>query len=91
MAEIKIYTRSFCGYCVAAKRLLAGKGAAFEEIDCTGDDETRRWLVETTGQRTVPQIFIDGVPVGGFQDLAALDGDGALDEILAGTRAPDRI
>jgi glutaredoxin 3 len=83
-AEVKIYTREACGYCTAAIRLLTGKGVAFQHIDATGDPDTRRWLAEVTGQSTVPQIFIDGRPVGGYTDLAALDRRGELDRLLAG-------
>ncbi len=81
-AEVKIYTRKWCGYCTAALGLLRGKQVAFEEIDCTGDDVKRRWLAEASGQSTVPQIFIDGSPVGGFSELQALDHSGKLDELL---------
>lgn len=82
-AEVKVYTTSYCPYCVRAKRLLAQKGAAFEEIDVEGDQAKRRWLVEVSGQRTVPQIFINGRPIGGFTDMAALDRAGRLDALLA--------
>jgi glutaredoxin 3 len=84
MAEVRIYTTTYCGYCHAAKSLLKERGAQFQEIDCTQDAETRRWLIEQTGQRTVPQIFIGGVPVGGFSELSALDQRGKLRALLAG-------
>lgn len=83
-ADVKIYTRAGCGYCTAALRLLTTKGVRFQHIDATGDPETRRWLAETTGQSTVPQIFIGGRAVGGYTDLRALDDDGELDRLLAG-------
>jgi glutaredoxin 3 len=83
-AEVKIYTREACGYCTAAIRLLKSKGVAYQHIDATGDPDTRRWLAEVTGQSTVPQIFIDGRPVGGYTDIAALDRRGELDRLLAG-------
>jgi glutaredoxin 3 len=83
-AEVKIYTREWCGYCTAALRLLRSKGVAFEQIDVEGDAKTRRWLVEVTGRTTVPQIFIDGEPIGGFTDMRALDEKGVLDRMLAG-------
>jgi glutaredoxin 3 len=86
-AEVKIYTRRWCPYCVAAERMLKGKGVAFEEIDCTGDQPKRDWLVEVTGRTTVPQVFIDGKPVGGYDDLRALDRAGELDRLLAGPTA----
>ena len=83
-AEVKIYTREGCGYCTAAIRLLRSKGVDFQHIDATGDPETRRWLVEVSGQATVPQIFIDGRSVGGYTDIRALDQRGELDRLLAG-------
>ena len=87
-AHVKVYTRQFCGYCTAAIRLLHAKGVHFEEIDCTGDGKTRRWLAETTGQSTVPQIFIDDVSLGGYTDLRALDIRGELDRMLREHAAP---
>ena len=84
MAEVTIYTTMVCAYCVAAKRLLKQKGVEFDEVDVTRDFDKRRWLVEVTGQRTVPQIFIHGRPYGGYTDIAALDRQGKLDDILAG-------
>ena len=82
-AEVKIYTRKWCGYCTAAERLLSRKGVPFENIDCTGDRAKRDWLAEVTGRTTVPQIFIDGKSVGGYDDIAALDRSGELDKLLA--------
>ena len=66
-----------------AKALFARKGVQYQEIDVSNDDQKRHWLVQTTGQRTVPQIFIDDKPVGGFDDIAALDRKGELDPMLA--------
>jgi glutaredoxin 3 len=85
-AHVKMYTRRWCGYCSAAERLLNEKGVSFEEIDTTGDRETRRWLVDQTGRTTVPQIFIDDRSIGGYSELRALDRSGALDGLLAGHR-----
>jgi glutaredoxin 3 len=82
MNSVEIYTTQTCPYCVAAKELFRKKGVTYREIDVTGDDAKRRWLVETTGQRTVPQIFIGGTPYGGFTDVRALDQRGALDPLL---------
>lgn len=84
-AHVQIYTRRLCGYCFAAERLLSRKGVAYEQIDATGDPELRRWLAAVTGRKTVPQVFIDGKPIGGYDDLQALDRSGALDAMLAGT------
>jgi glutaredoxin 3 len=83
-ANVKIYTRRWCGYCVAAERLLTQKGVAYEQVDTTGDPAIRRWLVEATGRTTIPQIFIDGTPIGGYDDMRALDRAGRLDTLLAG-------
>lgn len=82
-AKIVMYTRKWCGYCTAAERLLDEKGVDYENIDVTGNHEKRRWLVEVTGGRTtVPQIFIDGESIGGYDDLRALDRRGDLDRML---------
>jgi glutaredoxin 3 len=84
MPTVKVYTKSHCPYCVRAKALLDRKGVVYEEIDAEGDDALRTWLVEATGQRTVPQIFVDGRSLGGFTDIDALDRQGRLDPILRG-------
>jgi glutaredoxin 3 len=89
--EVRLYTTNYCGYCRAAKALLQQRGAPFEEIDCSDDFATRQWLIEQTGQRTVPQIFIAGVPVGGFSELQALDRAGKLVAILAGSEPPPSV
>lgn len=83
MAAVKIYTRSWCGYCTAALHLLTSKRIAFEKIDVTGDDDKRRWLAEVTGQSTVPQIFIADRSIGGYTELRALDKTGELDRLVA--------
>ena len=85
--DVRIYTTNYCGYCQAAKALLRERGVAFEEIDCSSDPATRKWLIDQTGQRTVPQIFFGDVPVGGFSELSALDRAGTLRAILAGESA----
>lgn len=84
MARVEIYTTQVCPYCTAAKNLLAAKGVEYEEKPVDGDHQKRVWLREATGQRTVPQIFIDGKSYGGFTDIQALDRQGKLDAILAG-------
>ncbi len=84
MPSVQIYTKQQCPYCVRAKALLARKGVAYEEIDVEHDDARRAWLVEASGQRTVPQIFVDGRPLGGFSDIDALERQGKLDPILRG-------
>ncbi len=82
MAAVEVYVTSYCGYCVRAEDLLRRKGVAFRVIDVTDDPEKRAWLVQATGRRTVPQIFIGGRSVGGYQDIAALDRRGELDPLL---------
>ncbi len=83
MAEIIIYTRQMCGYCTAAKRLLASKGASFTEHDGTFDPSIRAEMVaRSNGGQTFPQIFINGQHVGGSDDLYALDRQGKLAPML---------
>jgi glutaredoxin 3 len=84
-ADVTVYVTRTCAYCFAAKRLLTKRGAQFVEVDVSGDDEKRAWLAKTTGRRTVPQIFIGGDAIGGYDELAALDRAGKLTEKLAGT------
>lgn len=84
MAQIEIYTTPLCGFCHAAKRLLTSKGQSFSETDVSRDRALRQKMTERAGGRhTVPQIFIDGTHVGGFDDLAQLDRAGKLDPLLA--------
>jgi glutaredoxin 3 len=83
-ADVIVYSTRVCPYCVGAKALLKERGIAFEEVDVTSDPDKREWLVQTTGgRRTVPQIFIKGESIGGFDDLRRLDRSGALAEKLA--------
>lgn len=84
MVEVKIYVTEYCGYCRMAERLLREMNVEFEEIDVTYDPEQRKELVERTGMRTVPQIFIGDQPVGGYTDLKALKDSGKLEAMLAG-------
>ncbi len=86
-SDVVIYGTPYCGFCLRAKWLLEKKGIAFREVNVSGDSAARRRLLETTASRQVPQIFIDGRHVGGFDDLAALDRSGELDE-LVGRGAP---
>ncbi len=83
MQRVRVYSTQICPYCVRAKMLLKDRNIAFEEIDVTGDHDKRDWLVETTGRRTVPQIFIGDEAIGGFDDLRALDQTGELTRKLA--------
>jgi glutaredoxin 3 len=84
MPNVRIYSKDRCPFCVRAKALLDRKGVAYQEIDAEHDDALRAWLVETTGQRTVPQIFVGDRSLGGFSDIDALDREGKLDAILRG-------
>ena len=78
-----MYTTRWCGYCVRAKTLLEARGIEYEEISLDDDPGFRRRLLDLTGGWTVPQILIDGRPIGGYTELRALDRDGRLDELLA--------
>jgi glutaredoxin 3 len=82
IADVKVYTTKVCAYCVRAKALLTKRDVPFEEVDVSSDDAKRTWLVQTTGKRTVPQIFIDGRPVGGSDELHELDRSGELEKLL---------
>lgn len=80
--KIKIYTTTYCGYCKRAKELLTSKGIEFEEIDVTDDKVQRQKLIDLTGKKTVPQIFINEKGIGGYDDLAKLEEGGELDKLL---------
>lgn len=83
MPQVTIYTKNYCPYCEAALRLLDRKGVRYERIEVTSaaiQDE----MAKKAGRRTVPQIFIGGKPVGGSDDLHALDAAGKLDAMLLG-------
>jgi glutaredoxin 3 len=87
MADIVMYTTAICPYCVAAKGLLARKGfVGITEIRVDQQPERRVEMMQKTSRRTVPQIFINGVHVGGHDDMVALDRAGKLDPLLADTR-----
>ena len=83
MARIQIYTTRWCGYCVRAKMLLEDRGLAYEEIALDDDPGFRQRLHELTGGWTVPQILVDGEPIGGYAELWRLDRSGVLEERLA--------
>jgi glutaredoxin 3 len=83
MPQVEIYTQWGCPYCVRAKALLDSKGVAYVEYDVTMDSKKRAEMVDRKPDaRTVPQVFIDGVPYGGSDDIHALDRAGKLDEAL---------
>mgnify|MGYP000047100975 CR=1 FL=1 len=84
MASVEIYTKATCGYCAMAKRLLKSKDVSFTETDLLREPEKRAEMIERSGGRqTVPQVFIDGEHIGGFDDLSGLDMAGKLDPLLA--------
>ncbi len=83
MAKVEMYSTMWCGYCARARALLRKKGVAFEDIDVDADTSRRNEMIQrASGRTTVPQIFIDGVHIGGSDDLAALDRAGKLDKLL---------
>ena len=82
MARIRIYTTRWCAYCVRAKALLDARGYEYEEVSLDDDPAFRQKLFELTGGWTVPQILIDGAPLGGYTELWRLDRDGRLGELL---------
>jgi len=83
MPEITLYTTRWCPFCVRAKSLLDQKKAAYIELDINSSPELRKEMMERSGRRTVPQIFINSHHVGGCDDLFALESQGKLDPLLA--------
>jgi glutaredoxin 3 len=83
MARVRVYSTRWCGYCVRAKALLESRGIEYDEISLDEDPAFRQKLFDLTGGWTVPQILIDGKPIGGYTELWRLDRDGRLDELLA--------
>ncbi|MGZ4363421.1 MAG: glutaredoxin domain-containing protein [Gaiellaceae bacterium] len=83
MPRIQMYTTQWCGYCVRAKTLLDSKQLAYDEIHLDDDPLFRQTLHDLTGGWTVPQILIDGRPIGGYTELWRLDRDGRLAALLA--------
>jgi glutaredoxin 3 len=83
MARIQMYTTAWCGYCVRAKTLLESRGLEYEEISLDDDPAFRQRLLDLTGGWTVPQILVDGRPIGGYTELWQLDRSGRLETLLA--------
>ena len=84
MPAVTIYTTESCVFCLRAKEYLRSKGIAYEEVDVTSDETARALLVErANGKRTVPQIFVGKVHVGGYTDLVALDREGKFQPLLS--------
>ena len=83
-AEVKVYSTTFCPYCVRAKQLLERKGVAYTEINLDKEEpEVRLELTKKTNHRTVPQIFINDQVIGGFDQLYAIEKEGKLNDLLA--------
>ena len=82
MAEVTIYTKPYCPYCIRAVSLLEKKGVAFTEIEAAFDPEKKAEMVQRSGRMTFPQIFIGGRHIGGCDDIMALERDGKLDPLL---------
>lgn len=83
MANVILYTRQFCGFCSAAKRLLDNKGVAYTELDATFSQELRQEMIQrANGRSTFPQIFIDDKHIGGCDELHGLERSGELDKLL---------
>ena len=76
--QIKMYTKGYCSFCYAAKNLLAKRGLAYEEISLLGNAGAEQEMRSLTGRSTVPQILIDGRPIGGYTELVEMDMDGEL-------------
>lgn len=82
MTRIVVYATRFCPYCMMARRLLKAKGVAFEEIRADHGTPARAEMTARSGGNTVPQIFIDDRPIGGYDELSALERAGQLDPLL---------
>ena len=83
MTRIRMYSTTWCGYCIRAKALLDRRGLEYEEIVMDDDPSFRQKMLEMTGRWTVPQIFIDDEPIGGYTELWSLERDGRLDDLAA--------
>lgn len=83
MSEVVVYTTDRCGFCVRVKMLLKARDIEFEEINLAGDPTAFVDLAQRTGMMTLPQVMIDGRLVGGYQETAAAEQSGLLDELLA--------
>lgn len=88
MSRVLIYTTRYCPYCSAAKALLRSKSVAYAEVDVTDDPARRAEMERLSARRTVPQIFIDDQPIGGYDDARRLDERGELDRLLGSHNSP---
>lgn len=89
MPNLEVYSKEWCPYCAKAKALLKSKGLKYQEIDVTSDETLQQQMIARSGRRTVPQIFLDGVSIGGYDDLANLNATGELDQRLGRKAAVD--
>lgn len=85
MANITVYTKNLCSFCSAAKQLLKSRNYPFDEVNMEGDTELMMKVMKASGQRTVPQIFVGDVSVGGYQELSAAVASGEFAELVANT------
>ena len=83
MNQIEIYTKDWCPFSIRARSLLQSKQLEFSEVDVTTNFELEQEMIERSGRYTVPQIFIDGELIGGYDEIAALDATGELDQRLS--------
>jgi glutaredoxin 3 len=88
-AKVTVYSRAWCGYCAAAKKLLNGKQAEYDTVDVEADSSQLQTMIDRSGGRTVPQIFINDDSIGGYTELATLERDGRLDALLDQPPAAD--
>lgn len=86
--QVVVYTTGWCPYCLRAKALLERKGIAFTEIDVENGAALRQEMIERSGRRSVPQVFIGDMHIGGSDELAAAEASGELDRLLGATAAP---
>lgn len=86
MSKITVYTSQYCGYCSAAKQLLTSRGHEFEEINMQGNTELMIEVMEKSGQRTVPQIFVGEHSVGGYKELLAATVSGEFEKLFEDAR-----
>ena len=87
-AKVLMYTTAVCPYCQMAERLLRSKGVEIEKVRIDLEPQRRAEMMEKTGRRTVPQIYVGETHVGGYDDLAALDRAGKLDPLLQSAQTP---
>ena len=84
MSPVLVYSTRICPYCMMAKRLLQSKGVQYDEVLVDVDSQRRDEMMQRSGRRTVPQIFVGATHVGGYEELAALDRAGKLEPLLNG-------